>query len=101
MMITAMGIVVSFVTTLFATNVTTVTQRNVEVVLKLQLIISTVLMSIAIFPLTYLLPEEFIISETLTVSPVYAYLCTLSGLISGLIIGLVTEFYTSNQFAPV
>jgi len=32
---------------------------------------------------------------------VHAWVCTICGLISGLIIGLVTEYYTSHSYAPV
>jgi len=31
----------------------------------------------------------------------HAYLCTFSGLIVGLLIGLLTEYYTSNAYTPV
>jgi Na+/H+-translocating membrane pyrophosphatase len=34
-------------------------------------------------------------------SPVHAWLCTVSGLVSGLIIGFVTEYYTSHDYSPV
>lgn len=57
--VTAVGILVSFVTSLFATNFTTVNYYNVESTVKWQLIISTVLMSGALVPITYLLPETF------------------------------------------
>lgn len=51
LMLTAMGILVSFVTTFFATHLTKVRMDNVETTVKWQLIISTLLMSIAIFPI--------------------------------------------------
>jgi inorganic pyrophosphatase len=34
-------------------------------------------------------------------TPLNAYFCTLSGLIVGLCIGLLTEYYTSNAYTPV
>lgn len=52
LLITAAGIIVSFVTTLFATNFVTIDEDNIETTVKWQLIISTVLMTGAIAPLT-------------------------------------------------
>jgi inorganic pyrophosphatase len=51
LLITAVGILVSFVTQFFATFVQKATHDNVESIVKWQLIISTVLMSGAIIPL--------------------------------------------------
>lgn len=62
-MITAVGIIVSFVTTFFATNFTKVRMDNIESVIKWQLIISTVLMTAAIVPLLQLLPESFTVGS--------------------------------------
>ena len=72
LMITSVGILVSFVTTFFATNLMTVTKDNVETIVKWQLIISTILMSAAIIPLTLILPPQitFIINnETIVCTP--------------------------------
>ena len=57
LMITAVGIFVSFLTQFFATNFATM--DNVEGTVKWQLIISTILMTVAIIPLVYLLPADF------------------------------------------
>jgi Na+/H+-translocating membrane pyrophosphatase len=59
LMITAVGIFVSFLTQFFATNFARVTMDNVEGTVKWQLIISTILMTVAIIPLVYLLPADF------------------------------------------
>ena len=59
LLLTAVGIFASFITTFFATNVQKVTHNNVETVVKWQLIISTVLMTGAIIPLIFFLPESF------------------------------------------
>lgn len=56
LMITAVGILVSFVTTFFATNFARVRMDNVESIIKWQLIISTILMTVAIIPLLDYLP---------------------------------------------
>ncbi len=76
---------------------------NVESTVKWQLIISTILMSAAIIPLTMLLPEEFVVGEIskVTSTPWKAYACVACGLWAGFIIGWITEIYTSNAYSPV
>lgn len=111
LMITAVGILCSFITTFFATNFATVRKDNVESTVKWQLIISTVLMTAAIIPLLYTLPETFNIPtkvndlgvpiEHVTCTPWKAFACVACGLWSGFIIGWVTEIYTSNAYSPV
>ena len=103
LLITAAGIIVSFVTSFFATNFMKITENTVERAVKWQLIISTILMSGAIYPLIKFLPAEFDIIGTLDVkcSPLKAYGCIMCGLWSGFIIGYITEVYTSNSYSPV
>jgi len=105
--ITAVGIVASFFTTFFATNFMTVNEKNVEWTLKVQLIVSTLLLTGAIYGVSYLfLPQEFSFGVIgtpayLACTRNYAIACVLSGLWSGLIIGWTTEYYTSNTYRPV
>jgi inorganic pyrophosphatase len=103
LLITAVGIFVSFVTSFFATHIMTITPDTVERAVKWQLIISTILMTGAVYPLTYVLPPTFLIpgSVNVTGTPMGAYGCILAGLWSGFIIGWVTEIYTSNAYTPV
>lgn len=104
LMITAVGILVSFVTSFFATNFAKITMDNVETTVKWQLIISTVLMSAAIVPLIMILPDEFSVGEGDTLilcTPWKAYSCVACGLWAGFIIGWITEIYTSNAYSPV
>jgi Na+/H+-translocating membrane pyrophosphatase len=97
--ITAVGILVSFITSFFATSVWRVTAETVETTVKWQLIISTVLMTGAIVPLIYTLPDHFqvglITTENSVVpllcTPWKAYGCIVVGLWTGFIIGWVTE----------
>jgi Na+/H+-translocating membrane pyrophosphatase len=58
LMITAAGIIASFLSVLLV-HVFTVTVDNVQNVLKAQLAISTALMTVALIPLVYTLPESF------------------------------------------
>lgn len=106
LMITAVGILCSFLTTFFATNFAHVRKDNVESTVKWQLIISTILMTVAIIPLLYVLPEKFDFPgfgglTTITCTPWKAFACVASGLWSGFIIGWITEVYTSNAYSPV
>jgi len=101
LLITGAGIIVSFVTCFFATHVMKVEYDHVERPLKWQLFISTALMTAALFPLVeFGLPDAFNFGVIRT-TPYKCLACVASGLWSGLIIGFITEFYTSNQYSPV
>lgn len=104
LMITAAGILASFLTTLIATNLTKVTKDTVERTVKIQLIVSTVLMTAATVPIVYVLPPDFILDvfgNGYYVTRWKAFGCVMLGLWSGLIIGFVTEIFTSNAYSPV
>jgi H+-translocating diphosphatase len=61
-------------------------------------------MSLAILPLVWYLPEEFVFvfgNKVIVCTPWKAYTCVMCGLWSGYIIGIVTEMYTSNAYRPV
>jgi len=97
LMVTSVGILVSFITTFFATNTRRVTETNIESTVKWQLGISTVLMTGAIVPLLYFLPPTFSFGSNPTVcTPWKVFGCVALGLWSGMIIGFITEYYTSN-----
>lgn len=104
-MITAVGIIASFFTTFFATHIGRVNRDNVETKVKWQLIISTVLMTAAVYPLISVLPANFdfvALSGVRThCTPLKAFACVAAGLWSGFIIGWITEIYTSNAYSPV
>lgn len=60
LLITAGGIWASFLTTFFATTFVKVTFENVEFTLKMQLVYSTIIMTVFIFPLGMMgLPDTF------------------------------------------
>ncbi|CAN6246909.1 unnamed protein product [Urochloa humidicola] len=79
--------------------------NEIEPALKKQLIISTVVMTIGIALISWLgLPYTFTIFNfgvQKTVQSWQLFLCVAVGLWAGLIIGFVTEYYTSNAYIPV
>lgn len=104
LMITGAGIIVCAITSIVA--VTCMQPKSVDKVentLKWQLIISTILMTPVLFAIAYFcLPETFRFEESqITARYIHAFYCTICGLWSGLIIGIVTEYYTSNSYHPV
>mmetsp|Transcript_117054 Transcript_117054/g.162740 ORF Transcript_117054/g.162740 Transcript_117054/m.162740 type:complete len:300 (-) Transcript_117054:546-1445(-) len=99
MIVTAVGILASFITTFFAY----INYGTVEFKLKMQLIISTILMSAMLVVVLGVLPSKFTIvfaNEKYKCTPTLAYGCIMLGLWSGLIIGIATEYYTSHSYAP-
>ena len=104
--ISAAGILVCLACSFIATNLKTVqSAREVEAALKLQLISTTVL----IVPCAYALAAAFlpasfeltaVSGNTIHVTAVDAFVCVAAGAVGGLIIGLVTEYYTSYSYEP-
>jgi len=99
LLVTAAGVIASFVSVLFV-HCWKVTAANVQSVLKWQIGISTVLMTAASLPAIWALPEKFNFPGGKTVTNWEAYNCVCLGLWSGMIIGFVTEYYTSNAYGP-
>lgn len=105
--ITGIGIIVSLITWMFATNQEACCKiqrfSDVEKVIKYQLIISTALLIPALFLVSFfVLPSEFTFKGIdHTVTHYEVFICALCGLISGFLIGIVTEYYTSNEYYPV
>jgi len=105
--LTAAGILVCIFTSILATEFRMIKSvPEIEPTLKRQLIISTALMTPAVWVLCKnTLPGEFeiFVSETeiLAATPLKIFYCVGSGLWSGLLIGLVTEYYTSHSYTPV
>ena len=97
-MITAVGIPVSLVTKML---VKVNTEDQVGPALKRLLMISSVIMAVAMYFVTMMMiPETFLIEgESYTANGVY--FCFLAGLLAGLAVGLLTEYYTSGDYKPV
>lgn len=47
------------------------------------------------------LPDRIYGLASVDRTPVHAFICSLCGLISGCVIGFITEYYTSHSFGPV
>ncbi|KAM3410409.1 hypothetical protein ACQJBY_002551 [Aegilops geniculata] len=106
LLISSAGLVVCLVTTLFATDFFKVkTVRGVAPALKLQLIISTALMTVAAIVVTFAaLPAKFTMfdfGEQKQVKNWHVFFCVAIGLWAGLAIGFTTEYFTSNAYSPV
>lgn len=105
LLISASGILVCILTSFVATNISPCTSKEtIEPVLKKQLLISTILETLVLIPIAFsFLPEKFSFITNPTVNGTWwkAYLCVVSGLWAGLIIGYITEYYTSNAYHPV
>nr|ADK36629.1 vacuolar H+-pyrophosphatase [Dunaliella viridis] len=113
LMISASGIVVCCLTTFVATDIYPARNASqVENTLKMQMIISTVLMTPAALLVAMMtLPPEFTLNvpsatpgqayDTKTVKNWYLFITVATGLWGGLLIGLQTEYFTSNRYQPV
>ena len=106
--VSAVGIFVCLIASFIATDIRPVKgESQVEEALKIQLISTTVLMIPTIyFAAVWYLPSEFTLKATVgetvfTLTPILAFYCVVMGSVGGLIIGLVTEYYTSHSYAPV
>jgi K(+)-stimulated pyrophosphate-energized sodium pump len=100
-LLSAVGIPVCLVTALFAK--VNGEGKGVEPALKKQLLLSTILMTFAVIFVTNWAwastPEFTLGAMTITKNGVLA--SVLCGLWSGLLIGYVTEYYTSHAYNPV
>jgi len=109
-MISAAGIVACLITVQFAFYVYKVKERSqIMKSLNLQLLISTVLELAAVWAISYyMLPATFNQNNKNVVGALYkdshwwaAAICVTVGLVSGFLIGIATDYYTSNQHGPV
>ena len=97
-LISAVGIPISLVTKLL---VGVSTEDDVAPALMKLLIISSALMAIVMFFFTSaMIPEYFELNGEQYTS-LGVYWCFLSGLIAGLAVGLLTGYYTSENYDPV
>lgn len=97
-LISAFGIPASLVTTFFARLKE---DGNVETVLKMQLWISTFIVAgLMYFVTDYFMVDRFVI-DGLEITKWDVYISLLLGLFGGMLIGWITEIYTSHTYKPV
>jgi K(+)-stimulated pyrophosphate-energized sodium pump len=97
LLISAFGVPASVITSLFAR---VKEGGNVERALKMQLWISTALVAIIMFFVTrYLMIDSFEIAGK-TIGRWDVYISLIVGLFSGMLIGWITEYYTSHSYKP-
>lgn len=107
--VSAVGVFVCLIASFIATDILPVKKEtDVEMALKTQLISTTFLMLPAVYVLaSALLPDVLPINKvngdnaTIDMKPWMAFMCVGAGVVGGLIIGLITEYYTSHSYAPV
>jgi inorganic pyrophosphatase len=108
LMISAMGILGCFLTSLFGIYIYKVnTFERIQKALNIQLLLSTLLTLVLLIPINLMLPSEWEMEDqdaaegVRTVKRYYAFISTAMGLISGFLIGLSTDYYTSFAHKPV
>ena len=108
LMISSMGIFACFLTSLFGIYFYKVnTFQRIQKALNIQLLLSTVITLVMLIPIVFMLPSEWSIldqdqpSGTRLVKRYYAFVATAMGLVSGFLIGLSTDYYTSFAHKPV
>jgi len=110
LLITAAGIIVSIFTAQIAFFSAKKIKKyeHLEQTISNQMIISAVLLLPLIYLITQIyIPEAYSIGQKGTVSyksnvsRVQTMICPISGLVSGLLIGFITEYFTSMSYDPV
>jgi len=100
LVVTSVGIIASFVCVQFVHI-----KMSVSAKLRLQLALSTVLLTAMLVPVVFMLPPQLNISfgggvANYASTQWQVYGCIMLGLWSGMLIGLSTEYYTSHSFSP-
>lgn len=103
LVISALCLIACLLTSLIALFISkTETYKAIGNALKIQLFVSMVLCVVANWIACYIcLPDRIIGLSSDTREPWHAFVCTLLGTVSGFIIGMTTEYYTSHSFRPV
>ena len=116
LLIAAGGIVACFLTSVFGIYIYKVTDpRKIHFSLNIQLFMSSALTIIAMVGCVYALPKEWEYVSTEDWELVremnggkletgkrwYAFISTVLGLVTGLLIGFSTDYYTSDNWGPV
>ena len=91
MSMAAIGILASIIGTFFVRTKENASQKNLLGSLRLGTWISAALIAVAAFPLIYF---------GLGAEKIGFYFAIISGLLAGILIGVVTEYYTSDSYKP-
>ena len=91
MSMAAVGILASIIGTFFVRTKENASQKNLLGSLRLGTWISAALIAVAAFPLIYF---------GLGAEKIGFYFAIISGLLAGILIGVVTEYYTSDSYKP-
>ncbi|HRK05835.1 MAG TPA: V-type H(+)-translocating pyrophosphatase [Chlorobiota bacterium] len=99
MLVNGVGILASVISLPF---IRATVEEKVEGALKSALIISTLIMLVALYPVTHWVfgTTTFMVGAV-NVDATGVFVALAAGLIAGLLIGLVTEFFTSHRYKPV
>ena len=97
-LISAFGIPACLLTTFFAR---VKEGASVEGSLKKQLWISTIIVAAVMYFVTDRFMVDFELVPGHTITKMNVYLSLILGLFSGMLIGIITEFYTSHSYKPV
>lgn len=107
-LVSSVGIFVCLICSFIATHIKPVQKESdVEMALKVQLISTTIVMIPTVYyTALYYLPATFQLAKTvgmgsLDITPLAATYCVAMGAVGGLVIGLITEYYTSHSYQPV
>mmetsp|Transcript_115667 Transcript_115667/g.247204 ORF Transcript_115667/g.247204 Transcript_115667/m.247204 type:complete len:776 (-) Transcript_115667:92-2419(-) len=111
LVISAGGIIVCILCSFVATHINPVKkQEDIEIVLKVQMILTAFLMLPVIWFLAVtMLPATFRLEgvrlqkgapAVITGTPMKAFWCATMGTVGGLVIGLITEYFTSHSYVP-
>ena len=91
MAMAAIGILASIIGTFFVSTKEGATQKNLLASLRRGVWVAAVLIAVVAFPLIYF---------GLGAEKIGFYFAILSGLLAGILIGIVTEYYTSDSYKP-
>ena len=105
LMISAAGIIGCFITSIFGIYIYRVnTFERIQQALNLQLIISTILTLLFLILTIFILPSSWTFDTGIKIrhaSRWYAFISSALGCLSGLLIGISTDYYTSFAHKPV
>jgi inorganic pyrophosphatase len=105
LIVSGFGLMVCLLCSFVATHIKPVMLENeIELGLRMQLILTTILMIPVTWVTVQWLPNSFTIigvAKTFKMYQMDAFACVVIGCVGGLIIGLCTEYYTSKEFSPV